>query len=240
MFKATSRFSSAPGIFFPGHWLSIPFHHTLVWGMASWRQKCHNCCCANALPILSTVGFAGSEVCIRACKCCQKLLAAAKRERRLQSSFVASWNSAFFCQPGWKLWFNGQLQLRLNPCMPSSMFFLNCMGAFKGKSMVTLSHQSNLHLDFQRCFKSTHSFEIGMVKNESNAIRMNRMTFHEGTVPFRKLTWQGKHSPKDSIEVLQGGPLPVINGVITSINGLINGHWSYNPTYGSYNPIYNW
>jgi len=85
------------------------------------------------------------------------------------------------------------------------MFFLNCMGAFKGKSMVTLSHQSNLHLDFQRCFKSTHSFEIGMVKNESNAIRMNRMTFHEGTVPFRKLTWQGKHSPKDSIEVLQGG-----------------------------------
>ena len=34
---------------------------------------------------------------------------------------------------------------------------------------------------------------------------------------------------------LQGGPLQVINRVVTPINGLINGFaWSYNPTYRSY------
>ena len=37
---------------------------------------------------------------------------------------------------------------------------------------------------------------------------------------------------------LQGGPLLVINRVITPINGLIN--WSYNPTHRSCNPIYKW
>ena len=36
-------------------------------------------------------------------------------------------------------------------------------------------------------------------------------------------------------------PLPVIDGIITPINGLINGFaWGYNPTYTGYFAPFNW
>ena len=45
----------------------------------------------------------------------------------------------------------------------------------------------------------------------------------------------------ESASITRWAPSPVINGVITPLNGRKQmANWGYNPTYRSYNPIYNW
>ena len=59
---------------------------------------------------------------------------------------------------------------------------------------------------------------------------------------FRTWKWCRTSSRRDifhGVFCVQGGPLPVIHGVITPINSFIIGYnWSYKPSYRSYNPSY--
>ena len=78
---------------------------------------------------------------------------------------------------------------------------------------------------------------IGLIVT-SDPISGTLVSKHHGN--YLKMTLRVTFSAKKQLMMTQGGPRPVVNGVITSLSGVIRGNWGNNPYKWSQNPAYNW